>query len=265
MEMDNTPMHMDINNMAKKSFSRTFDTKPRDLQPRVALTLIEYSESSFTDPHTVVDFNEPHFDEDDYSHIGKIYERYSENAAKAPEVSWFPNKMSAEEIAVPNFTPGNRAITNVYTRQCCAFNEVDMAAAKTAAITGIRPDAFTVGYGYGKVMSAPAATKQRDVRLVLKEFASQFIKKAYPALMRSLVKDFRRESTRLLPSDMIQYIYLTAFCTSFHRRMEDMKVSAAKAKRRVQRSIGDDADNHNKHSFDWGPVAATMDLWSFSS
>ena len=112
-------------------------------------------------------------------------------------------------------------------------------------------------------MSAPAATKQRDVRLVLKEFASQFIKKAYPALMRSLVKDFRRESTRLLPSDMIQYIYLTAFCTSFHRRMEDMKVSATKAKRRVQRSIGDDADNHNKHSFDWGPVAATMDLWSF--
>ena len=60
-------------------------------------------------------------------------------------------------------------------------------------------------------MSAPVATKQRDVRLVLKEFASQFIRKAYPALMRSLVKDFRRESTRLLPSDMIQYIYLTAF------------------------------------------------------
>ena len=70
-------------------------------------------------------------------HIGKIYERYSENAAKAPEVSWFPNKMSAEEIAVPNFTPGNRAITNVYTRQCCAFNEVDMAAAALVTSVGM--------------------------------------------------------------------------------------------------------------------------------
>eukprot|EP00943_MAST-04B_sp_MAST-4B-sp1_P004971 g4971.t1 len=141
--------------------------------------------------------------------------------------------------------------------------EVDMAAAKTAAITGVRPDAFTVGYGYGKTMSAPMATRQRDVRLVLKDFAVQFIKKAYPALMRSLVKDFRRESTRLLPSDMIQYIYITAFCTSFHRRMEDMKVSAMKAKRKVQRSISDESNESDNHSFDWGPVAATMDLWSF--
>ena len=141
--------------------------------------------------------------------------------------------------------------------------EADLAAARTAAITGVRPDAFTVGYGYGKVMNAPLASKQRDVRLVLKEFATQFIKKAYPALMRSLVKDFRRESTRLLPSDMIQYIYLSAFCTSFHRRMEDMRVSAIKAKRKVQRSIHKENGGQEHTSFDWGPVAATMDLWSF--
>eukprot|EP00943_MAST-04B_sp_MAST-4B-sp1_P005819 g5819.t1 len=84
------------------------------------------------------------------------------------------------------------------------------------------------------------ATRQRDVRLVLKEFATQCIKEAYPALMRSLVKDFPRESTRLLPS-----------------------VSAMKAKRKVQRSIGVESTESNNHSFDWGPVAATMVLWSF--
>lgn len=58
----------------EKSSSRNFDKKPEQLQKRVKLTLMEYSESSFTDPHTVVDFEKPRFDEDAYSHIGKIYE-----------------------------------------------------------------------------------------------------------------------------------------------------------------------------------------------
>jgi timeless len=127
----------------------------------------------------------------------------------------------------------------------------DAAAAQTALLTGLRPDAFTVGYGYGTAMSAPMATKQLGVRVVLKEFASQFITKAYPALMRSLVRDFRRESARLLPSDMIQYIYVSAFCTSFHRRCEDMRLAAARASKA------------SCEPFDWGPVSATMDLWSF--
>ena len=54
--------------------NRTFTPKPEQLESRVPLTLMEYSESSFTDPHTVIDFAEPRFDEDAYSHIGKIYE-----------------------------------------------------------------------------------------------------------------------------------------------------------------------------------------------
>ena len=53
---------------------RSFEPKPEQLEPQVELTLMEYSESSFTDPHTVVDFEEPRFDEEAYSHIGKIYE-----------------------------------------------------------------------------------------------------------------------------------------------------------------------------------------------
>ena len=40
------------------------EEKPESLQKRVRLLLMEYSESSFTDPHTVVCFDEPVFDEE---------------------------------------------------------------------------------------------------------------------------------------------------------------------------------------------------------
>ena len=57
-----------------QSSVQNVETRPKQLEPRVQLTLMEYSESSFTDPHTVVDLEEPQFDEEAYSHIGKIYE-----------------------------------------------------------------------------------------------------------------------------------------------------------------------------------------------
>ena len=53
---------------------RIHEQRPENLQDRVKLTLLEYSESSFTDPHTVVSFEKPHFDEEAFSHIGKTYE-----------------------------------------------------------------------------------------------------------------------------------------------------------------------------------------------
>ena len=37
--------------------------QPDTLLNKVKLTLLEYSESSFTDPHSVVSFEEPQFDE----------------------------------------------------------------------------------------------------------------------------------------------------------------------------------------------------------
>ena len=54
--------------------ARELSARPKDLANKVKLSLLEYSESSFTDPHTVVSLDEPHFDEHAYSHIGKIYE-----------------------------------------------------------------------------------------------------------------------------------------------------------------------------------------------
>ena len=57
-----------------KTPSSRVHQRPGNLRDRVKLTLLEYSESSFTDPHTVVWFDEPAFDEDAYSHIGKVYE-----------------------------------------------------------------------------------------------------------------------------------------------------------------------------------------------
>ena len=50
------------------------EARPNALADRCALTLVEYSESSFTDPHSVVSLDEPAFDEQAYSHIGKTYE-----------------------------------------------------------------------------------------------------------------------------------------------------------------------------------------------
>ena len=53
---------------------RVLADKPEDFPSKVRLSLLSYSESSFTDPHTVVSLDEPAFDESAYSHIGKIYE-----------------------------------------------------------------------------------------------------------------------------------------------------------------------------------------------
>lgn len=54
--------------------ARALPARPASLAQRVKLSLLGYSESSFTDPHTVVSLEEPRFDEGAYSHIGKIYE-----------------------------------------------------------------------------------------------------------------------------------------------------------------------------------------------
>ena len=56
------------------STARELKAKPKDLDYKVKLSLVEYSESSFTDPHSVVSLKDPLFDEEAYSHIGKIYE-----------------------------------------------------------------------------------------------------------------------------------------------------------------------------------------------
>lgn len=59
---------------AQLSIAKELSSRPKSLANKVALSLLEYSESSFTDPHTVVSLEAPLFDEEAYSHIGKIYE-----------------------------------------------------------------------------------------------------------------------------------------------------------------------------------------------
>ena len=58
----------------RPSTARALSAKPEQLADQVKLSLLAYSESSFTDPHTVVSLKEPQFDEEAYSHIGKTYE-----------------------------------------------------------------------------------------------------------------------------------------------------------------------------------------------
>lgn len=59
---------------ARSASTTELTERPESLAKMVKLLLLEYSESSFTDPHTVISPKEPQFDENAYSHIGKIYE-----------------------------------------------------------------------------------------------------------------------------------------------------------------------------------------------
>ena len=86
-----------------KSTLRTFEPKPEQLEPRVPLVLMEYSESSFTDPHTVVLFDEPRFDEDEYSHIGKMYEGVEPHRMGGHRVT-----QSSSKNCIHHYNPNHR-------------------------------------------------------------------------------------------------------------------------------------------------------------
>lgn len=85
--------------------SQYSSTAPEQLQDRVNLRLLEYSESSFTDPHTVVCFDEPVFDENAFSHIGKIYEGVEPHRMGGHNV--VQNKNNAKECT-HHFDPNYR-------------------------------------------------------------------------------------------------------------------------------------------------------------
>lgn len=79
--------------------------QPEHLAQRVPLVLMGYSESSFTDPHTVVSLEEPAFDPDAYSHIGKIYEGVEPYRMGGHRVDH--NKENTKEC-VHHFDPNHR-------------------------------------------------------------------------------------------------------------------------------------------------------------
>ena len=89
--------------MAEPSSIQILKTRPKNLPSRVQLSLLEYSESSFTDPHTVVSLDEPAFDENAYSHIGKTYEGVEPYRMGGHSVS----QASAREC-VHHFDPNHR-------------------------------------------------------------------------------------------------------------------------------------------------------------
>ena len=85
----------------------------------------------------------------------------------------------------------------------------DIAASRTAAADGsARPSALTVGCGLGKKTHAMTAGKTEEVKAALKELVEEFLKTGYGPLLASAKLAFVHESDRLLPSDLIQMMYI---------------------------------------------------------
>ena len=124
----------------------------------------------------------------------------------------------------------------------------DAASLGALAGTGAFREAMANSGVFAQEWVKGGASAPRSTRLTktLAGVAKQFMEDCYAPLMGSIVMDFRRESTRLLPSDHINFMHVLAFCTTFYRMHQD-KLHKEKP---------------GTH-FKWGPLFQTMDLWSF--
>lgn len=59
-------------------------------------------------------------------HLGTLLAPFTEAAARRPDVSWFPEVRTAEDIA--GIRPDNRLVAEPYTKLMCSFPTVDLAA-----------------------------------------------------------------------------------------------------------------------------------------
>ena len=83
--------------------------------------------------------------------LGQLMAPFTEVAARRPDLAWFPQRRTADEIALPS--PDNRMVAEPYTKLMCSFPTVDLAAALVvtrAASEGanqgaIYPRAITIG------------------------------------------------------------------------------------------------------------------------
>lgn len=68
--------------------------------------------------------------------VGKILSRFSDVAAADPQHAWFPEHRTPEEIVTAS--DANRMVSGpFYTVKCCAFNNIDMAAADFITSLGV--------------------------------------------------------------------------------------------------------------------------------
>ena len=128
----------------------------------------------------------------------------------------------------------------------------DTAACRAGAADGsVRPSALTVGFGLGGASTVNTAAKSPAVRASLKVLVEEFLKTGYGPLMKSVKNSFVRESDRLLPSDLIQMMYISAFGMQYHRLQLEKEMAT---------NTGTTFDVHA--SADQG-VGVSLDLWSF--
>lgn len=71
--------------------------------------------------------------QDHRRHLGELMVPFTEAAATRPDVAWFPDARTADELATPG--PANRFVAEPYTKLMCSFPTVDLAAAVVVCST----------------------------------------------------------------------------------------------------------------------------------
>ena len=128
----------------------------------------------------------------------------------------------------------------------------DIAACRTgAADSSVKPSALTVGFGIGGTATVMTAAKSKKVRASLKLLIEEFLTSGYGPLMKSVKNSFVRESDRLLPSDLIQMMYISSFSMQYHRLKLEKEIAMNSS---VTFDVNASADNG---------VGVSLDLWSF--
>ena len=116
--------------------------------------------------------------------------------------------------------------------------------------------------GRGRARKKPVADPELNhssdaLRKVLRDWMKAFLKRCYAPLMRSLIREFSRESSRVLPMDQVSFLWLTAFCMGFQRAQiaRERRERQSSAKRRVAGV-----------SFKWhrSPIIVTLDRWTLN-
>ncbi|DBA04824.1 TPA: hypothetical protein N0F65_004461 [Lagenidium giganteum] len=129
-----------------------------------------------------------------------------------------------------------------------------------------KPDAIELQFPKSTVSETDEATMT-----VLLEICDAILSKSYFQFTNSLKTEFRRGSSKLVPSDRLQYFHLVWFLTAYHRTKGQMLKSqyrqAVKAyeKKKLDPFATEDAGPPpDKPVFDEKAVLSTLDMFSFN-
>lgn len=153
-------------------------------------------------------------------------------------------KLSNGSLGVSKLVSNAFALSSERTKQTSSSLKQQMQS-KSRGGGKRKKDELDTGWGQEHVLNSNNSVIHSSKLLQLqKKLLQVFVKRCYQPLFKALKQDFRREDIRLLPSDQVQFLFLTGLCTGFERC-------------RVALEERDDFEWHSS------PVVETMDKWTF--